>query len=271
MFELHALFGINKRIALVGIGTLIITAQGFGNTNTVTFDSATTNNALMSGFIITGATGNLPNGNGIYCNNGSPTITHNTISWNNFHGIYCYKSSPSIYNNIITKNGTIDIVFFGIHVYLSGSSIINYNCVWKNGYGGNNNYSGCSAGPNDISSDPQFIEEGINFHIGSTSPCIDKGTNIPPGGLPLTDKDGNSRIINDIVDMGAYEYQGTSTLQIGTITGVISYTGNKTGTIAVFAMVDLDQDPVALTLIPSPGTYTLVGTYGDRSEFGTKF
>jgi hypothetical protein len=44
------------------------------------------------------------------------------------------------------------------------------------------------------------------------SPCIDAGTNPPPNGLPLTDIDGNPRILDGdgngsvIADMGAYEY-----------------------------------------------------------------
>ncbi|MFH0774619.1 MAG: hypothetical protein V2A53_03880 [bacterium] len=44
---------VNKRIALVGVETPTIIAGGFGNT--VTFEGNTTNNASISGFMITGA------------------------------------------------------------------------------------------------------------------------------------------------------------------------------------------------------------------------
>ncbi|MFH0774152.1 MAG: right-handed parallel beta-helix repeat-containing protein [bacterium] len=288
---------INKGIALIGIGTPTITAYGLGETSVVTFYGVSTNNASISGFRITGATGYGSNGNGIYCNQGSPTINHNILTGNssdgihcnqanptitnniltgngsygihchnfssptitnniltgnssdgiycyyssspsitnniltgnNYRGIYCYyssspsiinntltgngsygihcnSSSPTIYNNIITKNGTIS-TYYGIYNN-SGTPTINYNCVFGNGLGGNRNYYNCSAGPNDISVDPQFIGND-DFHLQSTSSCINAGSNTVPA-LPLTDKDGNPRIMDGTVDMGAYEYQGNA-------------------------------------------------------------
>ena len=53
---------VNKGIALVGIGTPTIDPP---SGNGVTFDGNATNNASISGFIITGATGGWPKGNGI--------------------------------------------------------------------------------------------------------------------------------------------------------------------------------------------------------------
>jgi hypothetical protein len=84
------------------------------------------------------------------------------------------------------------------------SSYINYNEVWNNS--GGNYVSNCSPGIGCISSDPQFIGGG-DYHLQPTSPCINAGTNTAPN-LPPTDADGNPRIVNGIVDMGAYEFQG---------------------------------------------------------------
>ncbi|MDF7800634.1 choice-of-anchor Q domain-containing protein [Pontiellaceae bacterium B1224] len=59
-----------------------------------------------------------------------------------------------------------------------------------------------------ITSEPVFINRAAgNFRLALTSPCIDAG--IKAYGIGSTDLDGNARIVNEKVDMGAYEYDGT--------------------------------------------------------------
>lgn len=62
-----------------------------------------------------------------------------------------------------------------------------------------------------IDSDPLFIDpENSNFQFLSDSPSINAGTSDTTGlNLPEFDLAGNSRIYNDIIDMGCYEWQGT--------------------------------------------------------------
>ena len=59
-----------------------------------------------------------------------------------------------------------------------------------------------------IDTDPLFADSDGRLSVGS--PCIDAGDNsaVPPG--VVTDLDGNPRIINDIVDMGAFEAEAAT-------------------------------------------------------------
>jgi hypothetical protein len=62
-------------------------------------------------------------------------------------------------------------------------------------------------GIGNINVDPGFVDASNgDFHLNSGSPGIDTGDN--RASLRQTDKDSKTRITNNIVDMGAYEYQG---------------------------------------------------------------
>ena len=174
------------------------------------------------------------NGGGIYCSSSFPIITNNIITGNSssFYGggISCLSSSPTITNNVITGNSS-DYYGGGISCYyhsnptitnsvVTGNSAgndgggiycgyysappITYDDVWSNTP---NNYSGCSPGIGCISVDPLFVGPMVgDYHLQLGSPCIDAGNNDAPC-LPEFDFDGNPRIINGVVDMGAFEYQ----------------------------------------------------------------
>jgi parallel beta-helix repeat protein len=153
-------------------------------------------------------TNNIIYGHGIGIDNeqSSPMVTNNVIT-NNDYGIDCsVLSLPTITNNIISNNSE-----YGLNCDLSSSHEINHNNVWEN----NVNYSGCTAGAQDISDDPGFVDSAnANYHLETNSPCIDAGDNNAPG-LQEADLDGNLRVFDGnsdgtvIVDMGAYEFGAT--------------------------------------------------------------
>ena len=65
--------------------------------------------------------------------------------------------------------------------------------------------------PHELFVDPNGTDgilgtEDDDFRLAIGSPAIDSGTNITWPLLPAMDLDGNPRILNDIVDLGAYEY-----------------------------------------------------------------
>ncbi len=64
------------------------------------------------------------------------------------------------------------------------------------------------GGTGNITDDPQFVDDSSDFHLQTGSPCIDAGSNAFVAAS--TDLDGNTRIVGDAVDMGAYENQGAT-------------------------------------------------------------
>lgn len=61
-------------------------------------------------------------------------------------------------------------------------------------------------GGGNIDADPLFVApDEDNYRLSPDSPCIDAGDNDAASGIE-TDIDGTERIVNDVVDMGAYEY-----------------------------------------------------------------
>jgi len=68
-------------------------------------------------------------------------------------------------------------------------------------------------GEGNIDADPCFADANNgDYHLLPSSPCIDMGDNTVV--TATTDLDGNPRIINGIVDMGTYEFQGPRTIYV---------------------------------------------------------
>lgn len=63
------------------------------------------------------------------------------------------------------------------------------------------------GGTSNLTANPLFTNTGSeNYRLLYSSPCIDRGTNV----AALTaDLDGTTRVINAVIDLGAYEYDGS--------------------------------------------------------------
>ncbi|MHC4100922.1 MAG: GC-type dockerin domain-anchored protein [Planctomycetota bacterium] len=112
------------------------------------------------------------------------------------------------------------------NIYYAEITVRN-SIVWGNSAGsidGGGNFAYCDVeggrpGPGNIDADPLFVQPGTdNVRLAAGSPCLNAGSNaeLPPDELDLdgdgntseplpVDLDGNPRIIDEIVDMGAYE------------------------------------------------------------------
>jgi hypothetical protein len=142
----------------------------------------------------------------------SNTIAANTAS-DQTSGIYVsgFSQLYTFTNNIVeAAAGQQAVTCDGS--YSSVSPVFSYNDAYA---GGQQSWWGTcdyTTHPGNISADPLFVNPTVsNFHLQPGSPAIDVGNNAAAD-LPSTDFDGNQRIYNGTVDLGAYEYQGSTTI-----------------------------------------------------------
>ena len=144
-------------------------------------------------------------GGGVYVNLSADPYTiesctivgnHATNEFFGMGGGVCSGSGQAISfrNNIMYFNSA---AFAGDNYHVVDGGPVNgeYNCT-----------SPGLPGTDNITDDPLFQEVGsANFRLASGSPCIDSGTN--QGWMATArDLDNKTRILNNVVDRGAYEY-----------------------------------------------------------------
>jgi hypothetical protein len=114
---------------------------------------------------------------------------------------------------------------------IKGSAPKVKNCIFWGNTGGSfdgsskpavtfSNVEGGFTGQGNINADPLFVQLGYwntagiwvegDYHLLPDSPCVDTGDPAYVSQPDETDLDGGPRVINGIVDMGAYEYAGSA-------------------------------------------------------------
>jgi parallel beta-helix repeat protein len=191
-------------------------------------------NALVANCIVSGNSAGH-RGGGLYAYWSSPTFVNCTVISNRAKeggGIGSFReSNPSVINCIVRNNIAPDgnqlalintrrvwPVSIGTEMTVSFSDI-------EGGYGQACIDAGCTLnwGSGNIDLDPNFVDPGYwddantpadpnddffitgNYHLLPISGCIDVGDNLSVPSVSTTDIDGEQRIFNDTVDMGADE------------------------------------------------------------------
>jgi len=136
-------------------------------------------------------------GGGIFFSTGVGVFTSNTIVRNTAGteggGICNGPGMITVSNTIIWENSAPA----DPEIYDAGNLIITY-CAVKDGW----------PGAGNIADYPNFVDpDGGDFHLVRFSPCRNKGANAAPG-LADTDFEGDLRIVDGRVDIGADEFDG---------------------------------------------------------------
>jgi len=274
----------------------------------VSFQSGETPASVLSGFTITGADpgggiccydssptimNNIITGNwseyglgAVWLHNSSAIVVGNIISGNAVYGpcagiFCCHGSAGTITNNTIVDNdGSSQYFPYNGAVHCTDDSTATItNCIlWNNGdydlYNCSATYS-CiehpSGGIGNINADPMFVSlAGGDYHLQPDSPCIDAGNNSAVLPSMVVDLDGNSRITNGTVDMGAYEFGSTPPLS--TLFVDSRATGANNGSSWADAFADLQEALSVATALPeveeirvAQGIYTPAEQPGDRT------
>ncbi|MDP8204695.1 MAG: choice-of-anchor Q domain-containing protein [Candidatus Tenebribacter mawsonii] len=164
-----------------------------------------------------------------------------------------FSSNPSTIN---IHNSLVDGGFEGIE------NVYSWNVVnWMEG---------------NLDEDPYWDVNGDNpYALMGNSPCIDAGTlDLPPGiELPEFDLAGNPRIVNGMIDMGAYECQDPSPVQEDIITPItLTQISNYPNPFNPSTTIKLDlaepgEIELAIYNIKGQKVKTLMDAYSTKGHF----
>jgi parallel beta-helix repeat protein len=218
------------------------------------------------------------NGGGLYIQQPDTTIlTNNTITSNmankNGGGVWLKlkddTDSADIYNNIIWNNNAVTQ---GNDLYINNDGNGNFTPSPLNLF--NNDFDQSISGayiaipitidPSNLNNlDPLFVDDG-DYHLQAGSPCIDAGDNAAPS-LPTTDKDGNPRIVNNIVDIGAYEQQVAADSYLQFSKAKYTVNENKNTVTITVTRTDGSNGAVSVDYATTDETATAGSDYADAT------
>lgn len=187
---------------------------------------------VVAGNIASNFGGGVVNGN---VNNS--LVVRNTAFYEG-GGVYAsvIRNSTICYNSAQMYNGGVQLCFVT-------NSIVYYNTYDNFGFQGSEFVASCTyptpiAGVLCITNAPLFISSN-DLHLSSVSPCINAGKNAGVKG-PF-DLDGRMRIINGIVDMGAFEYSLAPANDLFALAQEITGTNGTTSADNTYALPEMGE------------------------------
>ena len=160
-------------------------------------------------------------------------------------------------NNINNKN-------LGINSYRHPIFNVINSIIWNTPFNipSNIKYSnvqGGWSGIGNINSIPQFVNPVSDFHLLSTSPCMNAGSPDTSGlNLPSIDLDGNYRIKNNRIDIGAYEFDISLSSNIITMSNVKIFPNPAKGIFYIDCSELKDKAKIEITNVLGQNIYSAI-------------
>ncbi|WP_183906794.1 choice-of-anchor Q domain-containing protein [Rufibacter immobilis] len=181
------------------------------------------NNVLISGNLSANGAG------GIYTRDSQPILTNVTIAGNKakYEGAGIYQSGgPVAIRNSILHGNSSGYGESGLYIY-SGTAQVSHSLVQGRTDTANGNIPGATS-PLFASPLSPGLSAAGNYSLQPLSPAIDAGDNgyLMPG--LATDLAGHGRLSNNLVDMGAFEWQANDPLPVKLIQFTAQVQGGRT-------------------------------------------
>lgn len=188
-------------------------------------------------------------GGGLAISDSSPFISNLTVVGNHSYGVNCggmffYQNSTPIVRNCIVYGNTNEVpIEEPVQIWswtYDGSAPEFYNCLIQYGLNNISNHETITIYEGCLDVDPGFVNlENEDFHLAANSPCIDAGLTYE-GDFYGYDLDGNFRVSNDQIDLGAYEFGFTGVQETAQSEGLVRIFGNPI-TASSYAEIESEQ------------------------------
>jgi sugar lactone lactonase YvrE len=201
--------------------------------------------AMVTGCIISGNSG-CESGGGVF----SGTLINCILTGNTATTItpqpntYIYGMGGGAYfSTLINCTVVTNSAYFGggLAYTTATNCIVYYSSSGGDGFNAGfvNSCSPGLQGSGNVTNEPLFLDlAGGNYHLQSDSPCINTGADTFVAGA--VDLDGAPRVVDGVVDMGAYEYQHAPFILVSPTNQSVLIYSNVT-----FAVLALGDEPLS--------------------------
>ena len=217
-------------------------------------DKALVNNCLIVGNGNTAAGASTAKAGGLYLNGGrveNCTVSQNAVNGTG-GGVYVNGGTSILVNSIVHGNTAVAAAND-----VQGSKYASYAIA-----------SDLSAGVNgNLTSNPGFADSGAgDFHLTAVSPAVDSGASSSLQKSLAGDLDRSPRIVNGVVDRGAYEFSPTGQEALACTFSATPASGLAPLTAAFTAVVLGDTDGLVYTWDFGDGTVVSGANLGETEH-----